>query len=169
MTLEVGRSVRVRKFGGHPITAVVIRDEGETVRVRFVASGKERTIQRSSIVGAPPTPRLPGLEKVPNRARAKPSPAQFKAPPVRDAKYLDHVRRRPCCICAAPPPSDAHHYGPRGFGQKTDDRRTVPLCRPCHDVWHARRGCPPYTSVETQREFYRAQVDALLAYDPRSG
>lgn len=165
MTLEVGIPVRVKRMGGSQ-SAIVVRDYGDTVRVRFVATGKERTIGRERLVGGRAGPVLPKLERPARKPTPRePTRARFKAPSGDDPKYLEHVRTRPCCICGAPAPSDPHHFGPR-IRYKADDRRTVPLCRKHHDEWHATGCCEPYTRAETQREFYRAQVDALLAYDP---
>ena len=47
--------------------------------------------------------------------------------------YMGAVKQLPCCICGAPPPSDAHHticgrYGSR----KTSDFDTIPLCKEHH-------------------------------------
>lgn len=56
--------------------------------------------------------------------------------PARADHYLAFVRELPCARCKAPPPSDPHHFGPRGVGEKCDDYRTVPLCRLCHHMAH---------------------------------
>lgn len=56
--------------------------------------------------------------------------------PARAPHYLAFVRQQACCLCGAPPPSDPHHCGPRGAGQKTDDYRVAPLCRDCHEAVH---------------------------------
>ncbi len=56
--------------------------------------------------------------------------------PARAPHYLAFVRQLTCVICGAQEPNDPHHYGSRGVGQKTDDYRTVPLCRRCHDRVH---------------------------------
>ena len=82
--------------------------------------------------------------------------------PQRRERHLQRVRELPCCICSAPPPSDPHHYGRRGVGQKADDYQTVPLCRRCHDGWHAQGYCPPYNRSETVETFLRAQVAILM-------
>lgn len=82
--------------------------------------------------------------------------------PQRREKHLQRVRELPCCVCSAPPPSDPHHYGRRGVGQKADDYQTVPLCRRCHDGWHAQGYCPPYNRSETVETFLRAQVAILM-------
>lgn len=79
-------------------------------------------------------------------------------PPARSPAYLAYVRTHPCCLCGATPPSDAHHWGRRGVGQKTDDYRTVPLCRGCHDHVHAQG---PGKAVE---RLLRVQVDLLVAW-----
>lgn len=72
----------------------------------------------------------------PRRARGKGD----RFGPARDKNFLAYVRVRACCVCGAPGPSHAHHHGPRGAGQKTDDFRTVPLCDRCHRAWH-QHGC----------------------------
>lgn len=55
--------------------------------------------------------------------------------------FLAFVRRKPCCVCGAPPPSHAAHVrfsdaatgneNP-GVGAKSHDRRAVPLCPDDH-------------------------------------
>lgn len=60
--------------------------------------------------------------------------------PLRDAGYLAWVRTLPCGFCRAARPSEAHHVVPSGggrMGKKTDDDRTVPVCRVCHSRIHA--------------------------------
>lgn len=62
-------------------------------------------------------------------------------PRVECPAFLAFVRRRPCCACGAPAPSQAAHVrmgeprlGKRnaGIGEKPSDRWAVPLCAPCH-------------------------------------
>lgn len=56
--------------------------------------------------------------------------------PARAPHYLAYVRQQTCAFCGADPPNSAHHEGPRGMGQKTDDYRTIPLCVKCHHEYH---------------------------------
>jgi hypothetical protein len=90
--------------------------------------------------------------------RAVPKP---KAPEQRP-EHLRRVREKACCVCYAPPPSEAHHFGRRGVGQKCDDCQTVPLCRLCHQRWHSQGSCSPFPRSETIELFLRAQVDLLI-------
>lgn len=60
------------------------------------------------------------------RAVAKPTK------PARSLAYREWVKRQACCNCFAQGPSDPHHEGPHGLGQKTSDFNCVPLCRTCH-------------------------------------
>lgn len=132
---------------------------------------------RRSLVGAPPV----GAEPPPSQPQPKPKPVEQspsnhrsfpKTVQVRSETYMAFVRRDPCCGCGAPGPSDPHHFGSRGVGQKTDDRRTVPLCRKCHDEFHAHgflgssSGFASGKSgrVETERLFYKTQVNLLLRW-----
>lgn len=57
--------------------------------------------------------------------------------PARSRRYLDFVGEQPCCCCGVDAPSDPHHAGRRGVGQKATDYSAVPLCRRCHDGLHA--------------------------------
>ena len=164
--LEDGTKVLVMVGArGFAKRAHVVYTRGESVRVRF-DDGKERTVDRAKILGQRKAPRVPPVPRVPNigRGRARAVP---KAPTTSYPKHLELVRTLPCCICSKPGPSDPHHFGPRGMGQKTDDRRTVPICRPHHDEFHTTGRCAPYSRAETEREFYRAQVAALLLAQDR--
>lgn len=76
-------------------------------------------------------------------------------------EYLNHIRQMPCCVCFAPGPSDPHHYGPRGTGQKTSDYLVVPLDRKCHDAFHNTRAIPPFDVERTKLELYKTQVRLL--------
>lgn len=62
-------------------------------------------------------------------------------PRIKCPAFLAFVRRRPCCVCGAPPPSQAAHIrfgnpdlGKRsaGIGEKPSDRWCTPLCADCH-------------------------------------
>jgi len=101
-------------------------------------------------------------DETPTRRGFKPQPKPLK--PARSGKYLDYVRALPCCSCGARGPSDPHHYGPRGVGQKTDDTRTVPLCRRCHDVFHDSGLLPALDKASTRLVLLQKQVDLLVAF-----
>jgi hypothetical protein len=64
-----------------------------------------------------------------------------RQPRVEDAAFLSFVRRRPCCACGAPAPSQSAHirmaseeHGKRstGLGERPDDKWATPLCSECH-------------------------------------
>lgn len=84
--------------------------------------------------------------------------------PARHPLYLAYVRAKPCCHCSAPGPSDPHHFGVRGTGQKTDDFRTVPLCRKCHGHYHATGALPRLDSEDTITFLAQMQVDLLVRW-----
>jgi len=49
--------------------------------------------------------------------------------------YMDAVKRLPCAVCGAAPPSDAHHcYHDRYGTGKSSDWDVIPLCKPCHQT-----------------------------------
>ena len=61
-------------------------------------------------------------------------------PPQKSRTWLDFVRRLPCCFCGKAAPSDPHHHGKRGVGQKVRDTLCIPLCRDCH-TRYTNTGC----------------------------
>ena len=87
-----------------------------------------------------------------------------REPRLVDEKYLRWLRKKPCCVCGKPAPSDACHirfgssfYGKRdvGMGEKPDDRWAIPMCRVCHITQHSMN----------EQEFYRERriLPLLLA------
>lgn len=65
-------------------------------------------------------------------------PLGLKAPKIQNgtAKGRAHmalVKQLPCCVCGAPPPSDAHHVISGRYGsRKASDFETLPLCKNHH-------------------------------------
>lgn len=68
-------------------------------------------------------------------------PVRQRQPRERDNKHLAFIRRLPCLVCCVTSNIHAAHirtaaiqYGKRdvGFGEKPDDRWTVPLCADHH-------------------------------------
>lgn len=76
--------------------------------------------------------------------------------PARSPAYLAFVRQLSCAICGSLPPNDPHHVGKHGMGQKTDDYRTVPICRRCHDEAHNGR--------IDKRDLQAKVIDTLVRY-----
>jgi hypothetical protein len=72
--------------------------------------------------------------------------------PERSAKHLAMVRTFSCLGCGRHGPSEAHHFGKRGKGQKSSDFETVPLCTMCHREWHS-NGLPGGTRAEWLERF----------------
>jgi hypothetical protein len=77
--------------------------------------------------------------------------------PLRSRIYLDYIRNKPCFLCNSPAPSDPHHQGYRGIGQKTDDTRTVPLCRSCHTKFHS-------SNIDNKEEIIEDMEREMLKY-----
>ncbi len=74
---------------------------------------------------------LAPLRRVSSARRAVGSVIE-KAPTIASARYLAAVRELPCHFCAAPGPSDPHHFPPRG-SRGRNDLLVLPVCRTCHD------------------------------------
>ena len=67
-----------------------------------------------------------GMRKISKKRAAYRASAEGKA----GMEYMARVKEKPCCVCGAPPPSEAHHC--RSGGMARDDFKTIPLCIPCH-------------------------------------
>ena len=63
------------------------------------------------------------------RAIADPQP---KPRHLRSPTYLDEVRKLPCSLCAASPPSQANHHPGKGPDGGGSDLATHPVCDRCH-------------------------------------
>lgn len=91
------------------------------------------------------------------------------AKPKRDARWLSFIRSLPCCMCLAPPPSEAHHslaHKP-GLGMKASDHHTLPLCggpQGCHAGLHTYQGRFKGWTREQRKAWERGKVDL---YQPR--
>jgi len=62
-----------------------------------------------------------------------------KQKPFRSEKYLNFVRSQCCCVCLAPPRSEAHHFRTSfnsGVGMKSSDTYCLPLCSDHHKELH---------------------------------
>lgn len=138
---------------GHLVRTSTTNALIKAVSVRVVPQVKAPPI--AEVFTPKPSPPPARTVRVDGRPVALPKPT----PPLSCEAYLAWVRKMPCCFCSAPPPSDPHHYGPRGVGQKTDDLRVAPLCRPCHDVLHSQPLTPRIREV-----LLAAQVDLLVRW-----
>ena len=86
--------------------------------------------------------RKPLKRKSPLRARTrlKPRGKTKYARRPRDHAYMAWVKSLPCVgpfphQCQGP--SEAHHAGVRGLGQRAEDSTAIPLCRNAHHAWHS--------------------------------
>lgn len=134
----------------------------------LVKARDERRRRPSSPTTIPPRP-LDGYDPPAVPAVSAPT-FRPRARPVRSRSYLSWVATKPCASCSAPGPSDPHHFGPRGYGEKTDDLRAVPLCRRCHDAFHSSTpespvgAIPPENRLATRLRLLERQVDLLLRW-----
>jgi len=166
--LNEGQDVHVMRVGGAPLPATVLSVDGDSVLIRDGETGKRRSVDRKRVMVAPVAPQPGKLSRVPNYDLGG-GVASPKEPPSRSARYLAFVRERSCCACAAPGPSDPHHWalkgsGNGGMGMKVDDLRTVPLCRRCHDYYHAHGHLPESSVVTTRILFLATQTDLLIRW-----
>lgn len=145
-------------------------------QVHQVTASRVRTVEQEAPRGrktaplAVMAPAAKELEKAPKERRVEAARAILTSQPkprspARSAAYMAYVRTHACCACSAAAPSDPHHWGPRGIGQKTDDFRCVPLCRRCHDSWHDHHVVAGETDkVGTERRFALVQVRLLIEW-----
>lgn len=157
--------------------------KGSSARVAF-DSGKERTVPLARLVSRERKPIAMGSTMEPITSSAEISgdlpnepprityqPEQSvgqRAPFLRSAKYLDHVRAHQCCNpgCTATCRSEAHHWSHEGavMGAKVDDYRTVPLCPMCHYDFHATGSLPGMDPVGTRVLFVATEAVTLQGW-----
>jgi hypothetical protein len=65
---------------------------------------------------------------------------KFQKPQTpRNKKYIEFIKKLPCCLCAFNHLSDPHHVpatGQGAMGMKTSDFRAIPLCHKHHVEAH---------------------------------
>lgn len=149
----------------------VIEDRGDVVLVRD-SNGKRREVRRSRLTTVRAEPTRTPLASRPNYDLGG-GRAVVKELPTRNERYLAFVREHDCCACGADGPSDPHHWALKGkgggMGTKADDFRTVPLCRACHDYYHAHGNLPENTTIMTRILFLAKQVDLLVKWATKEG
>ena len=115
----------------------------------------------------PPSEALSALRVVRTAAALRPVPApraRHRAP-----AFLAFVRTFCCCSCASQQgPTEAHHTGPRGVGQKADDYGAVPLCRACHACVTDCGTLPGLDQAETARRFAETTRELLTSWSARA-
>lgn len=82
--------------------------------------------------------------------------------PIACPAYLAWVRGMSCCRCNAPAPSDPHHEGRRGVGQKVHDTMTVPLCRSCHRQYTDTNRLPGLSAEDSKTKLQMVQRELLI-------
>ncbi len=188
MIPEVGEVVQVATLSGvKSATLVAMLPDSGGAKIRWKHNGQISVVMVSRIVGysgatresrpTRPAPSArarapmegtktdPAVQLLPwDRKLAQLRPVPKPPKPSRSRDYLAFVRDHACSSCRAPGPSDPHHYGGRGMGQKTDDHRTVALCRTCHDHFHDHARLPGMDSATTKVLLLQRQVDLLVEW-----
>lgn len=135
-------TVRVEVPGRKPVTRPIARVK----RVETATTWASRTADDPAALIAAGVCEVTRVDHEKRTVTVDPVPHLRPVPkspkPLRDAAYLRHVRTLDCCVgrdgasgpCSGP--VVAHHHGPRGMGEKTDDYRSVPLCDGHHREFH---------------------------------
>lgn len=151
-TVEPGADGEIRKLAGRRLIRVQERLTQRPRQTLRPCRAEEDTTPEHA--GPPPASRIV------HRGAAPLSSCPRR--PARRQSYLRFVRSRPCCACWAPAPSEAHHFGPHGTGQKCDDYQTVPLCGSCHREITDRYTVPGHTRGEAEVLFLRTALTLLI-------
>lgn len=172
--LSPGQEVTVSPSG---ITAEVLYVRGETVRVRNVNSGKERTVGRKQVtpkreskaltVGPVPMNSIADMLAPMQRVYDQSSSPVPKPVTLTSEPYLAYVRKHPCCLCGRSEGIEAHHWSHHGgvMGAKVDDYRTIPLCDPCHiGEWHRTGTFSGMSRAASEAFTLGVQRELLLAW-----
>ncbi len=121
---------------------------------------RPRQAEAVALVAAAPQMERRAVSRGPAPLRAVPKPRRR----ARSGEYLDFVRGWACCGCGVPGPSEAHHVGPRGVGQKADDFGAVPLCRDCHQHITDTNCLPGRDRTQTEMVILRFSRDLLVEW-----
>lgn len=70
---------------------------------------------------------------------------------IKSEDNLEYIRRRPCMVCGAPPPSDPDHLRSRGAGGGDELSNLLALCRKHHVERHR-------SGIKTFVEKYKLRV-----------
>lgn len=177
-----GRGARYRParvVAAHAHEVLLRTSAGKTISIKLSArerNGHVRPLHGPRAVAAEHAesgPRLPELAppvypdgrpalRLVRTEPAPPHPVPRPEPPWRSPEHLVLVRQQPCCGCGAAAPSDPHHFGERGVGQRCSDLLTVPLCRRCHDLVTDGRGTPGRHREELQEYFQGVALELLM-------
>lgn len=166
---RAGETLRLQLGGAGQVRPLTLREQQE--RQQQAAARRPARTEGATVEGpalallraaAPQPAPLPILRPVLPRAVPRPEP------PLRSASYLAMVRAWPCCGCGRPAPSEAHHAGRRGVGQKASDLLTVPLCRPCHQRVTDTGSLPGLDRDGTLLRVVTAQRDLLARWVARA-
>ena len=98
--------------------------------------------------------------------------------PMLEPWRIDAIHALPCAACGCSGPCEAHHSKDRppadlrvyryfpGYGEKSADADAIPLCQPCHAMFHtdhgefARRYGPDYQYIpQTRAEIEPMEID----------
>lgn len=168
---EKGELVTVRPSIGKPYSGKIVKNDcGKFIVIQSDIDNKKRLVRIDLVVPIK-------LEKKSYKLSRSFDQILFdeinfisnpKKKSVKNNDYLEYIRNKPCCSCSNPPKNDPHHWSRTGkkggMGAKTDDYRTVPLCRECHDHWHNTGALPRQTMVGTKQHFANCQVDYLIEW-----
>lgn len=160
LLLEVLERIAIIK-PTHPRDAAPLR-----VPLRHVWPAQAQPARRPVAKLAPPssTPRLvlAGAALADGAFYPQPRPRGR----IEDPAYLAWVRTLDCCACGPDQrtQTQAHHYGPRPKGRKTDDWLSAPLCALCHRHFHQHRTLPGRSSLEAATLLLAEQLRLLLRY-----
>lgn len=152
VTIQPGRKGRVRKpHGGNAaqVPAGLDPDDKERALSRLHIDG----VFTACAVSLPPV----RVVRTDGSLHAIPKPDA----PARCPAFLAFVQEHACTSCAAPAPSEAHHQGRKGVGQKCSDFLCVPLCHACHFVYTSTGALPGRSRASSLALMMATQVKLL--------
>lgn len=182
---QEGDEVMVRPVGaGVSRRAVVLELFEKAVRVQFEGDAGVALVSRRKINAFGAARRMVGVQTA-QRTQvgepAKPKVAEHTLPPIkvvswreltpqRSPSFLALIRITRCMCCGMKPPSDPHHAGRRGVGQKCSDFLAVPLCRKCHTAVTDTNRLPGASTIEASNTIIQqrqvTQLEGTLARMP---
>lgn len=76
-----------------------------------------------------------------------------------DSDYTDWIRRQPCNECGRSPGCDPHHRTGAGMAMRSHDHKAIPLCRFCHETFHAGSGTFKRLDKQGKRDYQDEAIE----------
>ncbi len=76
-----------------------------------------------------------------------------------DLEYIRWIKQQPCNQCGRQRGCDPHHRTGAGMALRSHDHLAIPLCRVCHDAFHASSGAFKKMEKQARRDYQDEAIE----------